>query len=408
LAAAYVLDADATARLRDELGPGHAVAPGTVRTFLPGVDPSSDLDRLRHRVLTTQRIVREEGARVTRLLGWRAREVIIERALPRTAVRVAQILDRVDEEALARFVPRPVRAVEPVGLAPRPAGAAVITVDVRQHVTLAHAVRAVFGTDRVDTATITELGRLALVGRDTEANEVRRAARAAELQSRLVKEEETRQELAKRLEDEQLEHAQTSSELLVAERLVQKLRTTLTLAGQAELAWTAPADDGDAHPSSFDDLLERLPELSLVRFTGDKDIALGLDQHDPMGRWAAKAWDALVALQDYARASADGRCERDVAGYLRHTPAGCRGFSVNRHASDESDDVRNNPRYAGLRLFPVPLPVAAAGRVFMGAHFKIAQSGTVSPRLYYWDDSAHTGRVYVGYLGPHLHSKRTN
>jgi small ligand-binding sensory domain FIST len=41
-------------------------------------------------------------------------------------------------------------------------------------------------------------------------------------------------------------------------------------------------------------------------------------------------------------------------------------------------------------------------RVFMGAHFKIAQSARVSPRVHYLDATATTGCIYVGYIGPHL------
>ncbi|GAA1082723.1 hypothetical protein [Tsukamurella spumae] len=43
-----------------------------------------------------------------------------------------------------------------------------------------------------------------------------------------------------------------------------------------------------------------------------------------------------------------------------------------------------------------------------GAHFKIAQSGMISPRMHYLDDTARTKKVYVGYIGPHLPTKATN
>jgi hypothetical protein len=44
----------------------------------------------------------------------------------------------------------------------------------------------------------------------------------------------------------------------------------------------------------------------------------------------------------------------------------------------------------------------------MASHFKIAQSGMISPRLHYIDDTAKTGKVYVGYIGRHLPTKQTN
>ncbi|MDQ1306785.1 MAG: hypothetical protein QG671_2617, partial [Actinomycetota bacterium] len=42
------------------------------------------------------------------------------------------------------------------------------------------------------------------------------------------------------------------------------------------------------------------------------------------------------------------------------------------------------------------------------AHFKIIQSGLISPRLHYYDATAVDGTVYVGYLGPHLPTPHTN
>jgi hypothetical protein len=43
-----------------------------------------------------------------------------------------------------------------------------------------------------------------------------------------------------------------------------------------------------------------------------------------------------------------------------------------------------------------------SGSAFMGAHFKIAQSATISPRVHYLDATTRTKVVYVGYVGPHL------
>jgi hypothetical protein len=107
-------------------------------------------------------------------------------------------------------------------------------------------------------------------------------------------------------------------------------------------------------------------------------------------------------------ASLDGRCSSGADGYLRNTPAGCRSYSANRHATSESDSVRQNPKFFQARVFAVPTEVSASGSTEMLAHFKIAQSGLVSPRLHYHDDSARTQKVYVGYIGPHLPTKNSN
>ena len=44
----------------------------------------------------------------------------------------------------------------------------------------------------------------------------------------------------------------------------------------------------------------------------------------------------------------------------------------------------------------------------MGAHVRIAKYGSVSPRMHYYNDAAGTGKIYVGYIGPHLPNFRTN
>ncbi|MER7011210.1 hypothetical protein ABT324_07265 [Saccharopolyspora sp. NPDC000359] len=122
-----------------------------------------------------------------------------------------------------------------------------------------------------------------------------------------------------------------------------------------------------------------IEELEHVVFTGDDEPTFKLEERDRAGVWAGKTWEALLALKDYARASAEGRCERGVDDYLRHLPDNCRGFSVNRHARDESNDVRSNTRLSRIRTFPVPPEIAPEGQIFMGAHFKIANSGMISP-----------------------------
>lgn len=68
----------------------------------------------------------------------------------------------------------------------------------------------------------------------------------------------------------------------------------------------------------------------------------------------------------------------------------------------ESEDVQRNPRYRKPRELRVPVEVDPSGTAFMGAHFKIAQSATISPRVHYLDATARTKVVYVGYIGAHL------
>ena len=235
------------------------------------------------------------------------------------------------------------------------------------------------------------------------------AIRLEELRVEVGQAGQERRHLTRRLEDEQLEHAATFASLSDIERELRRLRALLLQTAQAEAVFLTPESSHDNDtPGSFVELVAWMPDIPGIEFTGDESAVVRLDVHDPLGVWADKTWAILQALSDYAIASTSGRCDRDVRGYLLNLPDGCRGYSANKHASNESEDVQNNPRFSEARVFPVPEAVDPRGSAAMMAHFKIAQSGLVSPRLHYYDDVTRTGKVYVGYIGPHLPTKRTN
>lgn len=86
-----------------------------------------------------------------------------------------------------------------------------------------------------------------------------------------------------------------------------------------------------------------------------------------------------------------------------------RTYPVTRVAMVESDSVRNDRKFRQQRMLPVPLEVDASGKVFMEAHIKIDNKGRIAPRIHFYDDTAGvTGKVIVGYVGPHLSNTRTN
>jgi hypothetical protein len=163
-------------------------------------------------------------------------------------------------------------------------------------------------------------------------------------------------------------------------------------------------------PGSFAELLERLDEhmLSCIAFTGDPKNTLELDDFDPLGTWAARAWDMLRVLDGYAAARRHGEFSKGVHAYLGHTPPGRPGYAPGAHSTQESDSVERSPRLRKLRVFPVPRDVHPDGAIFMGAHFKIARKGLVSPRMHYHEDAGQTGKIYVGYIGKHLPNAHTN
>ncbi|MEE6288795.1 hypothetical protein V2J52_14165 [Georgenia sp. MJ173] len=445
LSAGYVLDGPATERFAQVVGTRHAVRPGTLRTYLPGLDPSSDLDALRHRLLTTETILKSPAGRIRKSLGLRARDLALKTPVPRWAGRVeSRLLAATDARVLgwrptalvgqdedssdAHQASSPTATTTPlIESAPRTVAPSARDTTPRSMLslpaptvpappdTLAQLAQELFAAD-LDEYLLRRLAdeREQSVVREAEhvqllASQQRAVARANALNDRLLRLEEELIETRSESEDAQLEWADAEHTASELERTVLALRRRLMEAGQHESAWAELDEPSglEIAPENFAELLVRLNEFTHVRFTGDPTHCDVLDQKMPVGA-AAKAWTALVALEGYARGKSSGAVAGGVQQYLMQPPEGYAAFSANRHAANESEDVRSNPKFAGPRTLRVPTTVHGSGLVFMGAHFKIAQLAMVSPRLHYYDATAVDGRVYVGYIGPHLPTQATN
>lgn len=406
LSSAYVLDADATAEFNRAVPPSHGLHGYTIRTYRPEVRIDDAVDGQRHRVLSTRRIVDDHPRYLQRLLGNRARDVMLNGTLPSGVRR----LDRRFRDQLDTLV-----AGGPAEqLSDTPVDGEYITTEqdavVGQFTSLVRSILSqVLGKADVTEGALRRVGQLALDAKTAIASSRDVKQRLRTLENRVDAADDTIRALRLRLEDEQLESAMTASDLAESDRQLRHLRAELASAGRAEIAWVTPSKDSrDELPESFDELLNRMSEFEYVVFTGDERFARDLDDHESLGTWAGHTWRALLALDDYAKLSASRMFEGSVATYLANVPAGCHAFSINKHAPFESSDVGNNPKYRLPRTLPVPVEVEDSGRVYMEAHFKIAKSATITPRMHYFDDTARTGRIYIGYIGRHLPSSMTN
>lgn len=432
LANAWVLTSDATNRFNYFMGRSHTVGAESVRTYLPGVRPHDALDGERHRFVTSTRIGPKPSRAIRRVLGHRAREQLIDSKLPDLLRDLDRILRHQSEETLldelTAATPTTVRhqkRSQPELRGHRPPPAAPVVERVTARTTTeppATSIPAVASIDELPLGTglsglLSDVLGIAEPTHDDiyRLKElVRTAQRADTVRLQLRKRLDDLHEMMERVEFERdlardelrlevLERASAEEERADAERRLRYLQNQLASSGRADVAWSDPEIDlRDIRPDSFVELVDRLNDLDYIVFTGQEDITLGLDKHGPARSWAGKCWDALLALDDYARISVTQSFQRDVNGYLEDPPAGCRTFSANRHAPRESDSVQQNPRFRTPRELPVPHHVDEQRKLFMGAHFKIAQSARVSPRIHYLDHTAGTQRVYVGYIGPHL------
>lgn len=454
LAGGYVLTPTATDQFNNAIGPAHAVNPWTVRTYRPDVEPDDAEDGRRHKVLSHERIIADPTSRLAHLLGRRAREAALETPLPPHVTRIDRafaelinadlvaslsISDTISPTAPSQ--PKPThpetRLAEPSGdgllpdaqvATPSPSdtvaepdhsipgsldntAAQVKVVGPQYDPALLGALEDALGGGPITVHRIRKWVALVDRGRRAVSNLNAIASHLDNYQTRVTTMEAELGELRKRLQDSHLEIAVAEEEHAHAAAEVRRLQKLLVNSDQAAQVWTPDAATELAlkeRPQDCEDLASKLGVWQHVVFTGEADELLELDQHDQAGGWAGKIWDAFGALEDYAQAVLDETFDGNVHRYLSETPAGLRTFSATRHAPDESAQVRNTPKLAALRMMRVPAEVDPNQKIFMGAHFKIAQSGIISPRMHYHNDVRGTARVYVGYIGKHLRNPQTN
>lgn len=391
VAAVYELDKKATDLLDSDTAWGdHKVFGGAVRTYLPGVDPASPADAAKHRVLTAARIL-ENPARAKMLLTKLPWDLARTRPLP-------EPLQKVDAEGFA-FNRKPAVLLRP---APVPAFIPRDGHDGLQETR----------EDRLDSRALAlsaalerALAEVAQYKEEIaqykiEQREEKAARHAAEKRAYLSD---------SRAQEEIFDHDATREELAEALDQVRWLRSELVASGLVERAY-APVPEDQRTPSllAIADLRAHLYRLSRVSVDLDWEIAQQLDDNFKAATWAAKAWRALRALNDYAAARAGGEFDRDFYAYCQQPPPGRTGISANMVALTESDDTRQNRRFATARLFAVPEAVHPDGRIFMWAHIKLDSAGRTAPRIHFYDDTAGTtAMIHVGYIGPHLPNRQT-
>lgn len=414
LAQVVVLHPAATALLLADFGDEHAVDPGTIRTYLPGVDPASSLDARRHRYLGARRLHDMSDEAVARMLGGIARRHAVLRPLPTEVVRIQRAFDRLDNKAIVKAMgTEPVRPLsEAIEMIPVKAAdqrdipsVADEATEYLEQIALA---KSVLGVTHLDLPSLQRIVELATAPR-LEPGAVHDAAQRIEaLQDRVERLEDELRVVKISLDDDLEERADLQEDLQRAQAEVRWLRSCAKERGDYEQAFgELPSEQLETYPESFDELLERLDaELPAVIFTGDRRHALKVDDADTLGVAVQHAWDVCLALADYVQARAEGVPAQNVEHYLNNVPEGFRGVPPRKHVPTESSATMQ--QYGHERVFRVPPEVCRGGSVIMTAHFRLARTGMVSPRLYYLDDIDATGKVYVGYIGPHLRNTQTN
>lgn len=210
------------------------------------------------------------------------------------------------------------------------------------------------------------------------------------------------------LEDQVAETNEAERELNQKLGHLDRIRATLEEQGLHNLFWGTLHETGGDVPDEVQDTSEAvmaaqmsLTERVVVHDEAARDLD-GIDTCPQAYSWGNKAWRGFRAMAAYA--------ESRAAGFRGGFWDWCReggpfAWPANsKHLSmTESETVQNNDKLRRCRVLPVSAEVDASGAVTMLSHLKIAEGGgDLAPRIYFYDDTGgSTGKVHVGFVGPH-------
>lgn len=166
------------------------------------------------------------------------------------------------------------------------------------------------------------------------------------------------------------------------------------------------ADDfWDDVPNSFAEIVEKIPETNHLVFTGSLDGIKWCDEQADIMTPLIKCMDVLKAMEAYATLKLESGSDKfsgSFFDYLKDTKGSTFKVSPQVISMKESEQVRNNPKLRDERLFKVPAEVSIQEQEFMEAHAKLRVVGGSAIRMHFYDDTANTGKIYIGYIGKHL------
>lgn len=417
-----VLDPLATAAFEALVGESHRVPAGTIRTFLPVVDPATWADGRRHRILGSKRLADQHDRDIRQMLGRIARDHASARVLPAAVSKAERSLRRVEDSVLVdqiqptaigrdpmsahkAEIERAVDAQAAVG----DATAAALPEQVELYLAQVELVKATLGIDSLDEAQLRKVAGL--------IEQARMKAAAVDRVTRQLQEREERiNELEEEVEFYKELNLETDFDVAVAEDVQVKLedenlwlrRRLRDLKDYEASSGSVPLEAQTVFPRSFEELLERVDGFGAhgVVFCGDHRVTRDLDDVDSNERFVRAAWTGFLVLADYVRAREAGDFSGGLDTYVPQTPAGYRTVPPKKFASTETGVTMRN--HGDERVLPVPTEVDPSGCAEMKTHFKLGKLGMVSPRMYVLDRYSLDGRMYVGYIGAHMTNTMTN
>ena len=115
--------------------------------------------------------------------------------------------------------------------------------------------------------------------------------------------------------------------------------------------------------------------------------------------WARDLSLMFQAMERFALASSTGKFNGDFREWCKQRG----GFPYGKVAMTESETTAHGGHTKGTRVFGCDLALDPSGSIQMLAHVKIQAKGNdTSPRVFFYDDTkGRTGKVHIGFIGPH-------
>lgn len=160
-------------------------------------------------------------------------------------------------------------------------------------------------------------------------------------------------------------------------------------------------DDADSVETAIVLAMDYLGEWLVVHDDAPRDLD-GINTAPQATAWGNTAWRGFRALAAFASAR-NGGFAGSFYDWCKSDPPMGWPASPKKLSMTESDTVQNNATLAGKRMLPISPDVDPAERKLMLSHLKVAEGGgNLAPRIYFYDDTAaSTGKVHVGFVGPH-------
>lgn len=440
LAQTIILTPAATMELGRRIG-HYAVAPWTLRTYFPGVDYSSPVDSVRHRYIRTERLAGQKPGAVAKLLGNSARRHATTRAEPLELVFAKRLFMRAATQRLITQIEKPQSKPKPQP-STNPTGNSTIIEDQEPNHTAVPSADPITNNSEFETkpeplvdnpgidraapgkiqaqldlvrmvlgiSDLTEEAILGAAERIAPVNNSLNDEAIETIESQLQQIESLEDELrdvTATLNDIEIEQAEYQEDLQKRQSEIRWLRGRLRDADDYDGAnGESPVDEAWERPGSCREVLENIAPDSVVVFTGDYRHVDHVDNRDHLGRAAFNLHHACEALSNYVKAKLNSDYTGDVEDYLRNHQSGSSNMSAAKHAMNESKVTMG--QWGHEREFKVPCEVDPSGKALMVAHFRLHRAGMGSARMHYLDDAVRSGKIYIGYVGPHLTNTQTN